>query len=509
LDGLSTKDREVLHTLVGFRMPASYFTLEALLIGPNKVCDSTQELDRVLTELEDRGLIGWDRGANRYDAHPIVRGVVWQLTTTEDQGAVYTAIESHFQPMVIPEWERVETLADLSPAIERYHTLVGLGRYDDAFVLFRDRLESATLYRLAAHRERITWLKQLFPDGVVGLPALTEDRDRSRALNALALSYLFSGQAARSVPLFREACHLYQRTGLARDHRMGLSTLGATLGDTGALREAVNALRQVLILGRGSNDEFAEAVSLQFLGHALDSTSAHALGQVALRRSRRISMERGYSHLGGTVNAYLAEHALWAGDPVKAGVWAERFWELAAGLRVEQDVIYAALLQGRVSLGQGDFARADEHLHNALTRACAVNVVELELPALIAIAQLELKRDDLARAKARLEDVWEAAEHGPYPLRQADAFNVLTAVELVEGNKSAAIDAATRAFEVAWCDGPPFAYHWGLEKAKAHLAALGAPEPDLPPFDESKFEPMPRVEINPRNKYWVNPDKLD
>jgi hypothetical protein len=48
-----------------------------------------------------------------------------------------------------------------------------------------------------------------------------------------------------------------------------------------------------------------------------------------------------------------------------------------------------------------------------------------------------------------------------------------------------------------WCDGPPFAYHFGLEKAKAHLAALGAPEPALPPFDESKYEPMPEIEIDP------------
>jgi hypothetical protein len=39
-------------------------------------------------------------------------------------------------------------LADLAPAIERYHTLVGLERYDDALEFFRERLEHATLYRL-------------------------------------------------------------------------------------------------------------------------------------------------------------------------------------------------------------------------------------------------------------------------------------------------------------------------------------------------------------------------
>jgi hypothetical protein len=41
------------------------------------------------------------------------------------------------------------------------------------------------------------------------------------------------------------------------------------------------------------------------------------------------------------------------------------------------------------------------------------------------------------------------------------------------------------------------AYHWGLQKAKAHLAALGVTEPELQPFDESKFEPMPEVEVDP------------
>ena len=152
---------------------------QGLHLGPG-------ELDRALTELEDRGLIGWDREANRYDAHPIVRGVVWQLTDAEDQRAVYAAIEAHFEPMATPQWLRVETLADLTPAIERYHTLVGLGRYDDAYSLFRDRLDDATLYRLAAHRERIAWLEPLFPDGAAGLPASMSEVNQGRALRALA-----------------------------------------------------------------------------------------------------------------------------------------------------------------------------------------------------------------------------------------------------------------------------------------------------------------------------------
>jgi hypothetical protein len=86
---------------------------------------------------------------------------------------------------------------------------------------------------------------------------------------------------------------------------------------------------------------------------------------------------------------------------------------------------------------------------------------------------------------------------GPFKLFHSDAYNVMAQIERDAGNHEAAAKAATEAYLLAWCDGPPFAYHWGLQKAKAHLAALGVPEPMLPPFDESKYEPMPQVEIDP------------
>lgn len=85
----------------------------------------------------------------------------------------------------------------------------------------------------------------------------------------------------------------------------------------------------------------------------------------------------------------------------------------------------------------------------------------------------------------------------------ADAFNVLAQIERDAGNTAAAVEAATKAYRLAWCDAPPFAYHWGLEKAKKHLEELGVPEPEMPPFDESKFEPMPEVEIDPDDEFHV------
>ena len=132
-----------------------------------------------------------------------------------------------------------------------------------------------------------------------------------------------------------------------------------------------------------------------------------------------------------------------------------------------------------------------------------MNLVEEELPALVALAELRRRQGDEKAAREFLDDVWEFAERGPYPLFHADALNVLAQIERDAGNTDKAIEAATKAYQLAWCDGPPYAYHWGLIKAQKHLEELGAPLPDMPAFDESKFEPMPEVEIDPEDEFHV------
>jgi hypothetical protein len=54
-------------------------------------------------------------------------------------------------------------------------------------------LDTATLVRLSASRVRIELVERLFPDGLNHPPRLSESRDQSDTLNALALAYQFSG----------------------------------------------------------------------------------------------------------------------------------------------------------------------------------------------------------------------------------------------------------------------------------------------------------------------------
>ena len=187
---------------------------------------------------------------------------------------------------------------------------------------------------------------------------------------------------------------------------------------------------------------------------------------------------------------------------------ANRGWELAHDLNYERDFINAARVQGEAAVGLNNFVRADERLHHALTRARMVNMVNEELQALLALAELRRRQGDPKAAREFLDDVWEAVERGPYPIFHADALNVLAQIELDEGNTAAAVEAITKAYRFSWCDGPPFAYHWGLKKVKQHLKELGASEHEMLPFDESKFEPMPEVEIDPDDEFHVGSDSV-
>lgn len=406
----------------------------------------------------------------------------------------------------IDDWHEVSRLEDLTPAIELYYTLIGLGQYEDAYVVFRDRLDQATHYRLSASRQRIELLELLFPDGIEQLPRLRKPDAQAFALNVLSIGYYFSGQPQRATSLLRHVNTIYSE--MKRDDwlSIGLCNLSHSLRQAGKLCAAEFVTRRAIINTRIRRDHSWEAVSLREFGLKLAVEGRAHESELVLQRSLRMFIAQSNDQSVGVTNAGLAQRALWCNVRTVARVYADCAWEFAYAQKVEGDFIRAARMQGTAALRLSDFAAADERLHHALTRALQVNHVEEELPALIALAELRRQQGQPDEARAYLSAVWSGAERGPYPLEHVDALNVLAQLERDAGNTKAAIEAATKAYRLAWCDGPPYAYHWGLIAAQKHLAELGAPVPALPPFDPSKFEPMPEVEINPKDEFYVEVD---
>jgi len=499
LQGLTPAELALLRAIAGFRMPAAYETLAALLVGEDQATRpfaTDEAFDRALADLDDRGLVGWDRRANRYDLHPIVRGVVWNDAGEGDRQAIAERMRAHFEPMPTMEWQEVERLDDLTPAIELYVSLIRLERFDQAWQVFRDRLDAAMLWRLSASRQRGELLELLFPDGVEQSPRLQQAGDQSHALHAIGLAFHFAGRPGRAAPFFQRGSALHERQGDRLNLATILRNLSFAMRALGALHAAEAAAFRALLLTRAEADEFREGVSLQWIGMSR-ATRGFAGGDIALDRSLEIFRALSNKQGEGLVSGFLAQSALWRGNAFAARPLADRAWELAGVGQHERDFIGAARLQGEAALGLGDLDRADERLHHALTRARAVSLVEEELPALAALAALHHRRGNTMRAREHLDAVWDIAERGPYPLLDAEARNVLAEIEMSDKNQDAALKAATAAYRLAWCDGSPFAYDYGLRTARAHLRALGAPEPEMPPYDASKHEPIEEIPIEP------------
>jgi hypothetical protein len=494
LRGLDKTTLKVLDTIAAFRMPAAYDTLVALLVGKSKPCRSENALIIILTDLEDRGLLGWDRRANRYDLHPIVRGVTWSGLRGEAKQGIYKSLSMHFQslPMIDrDDWQEVNSLEDLTAAIELYNTLIGLERYDDAVDLFYERLGRAMLYRLSAYRQRTELLGMLFPDGLDQLPHLAKKGDQTYALNSLALSV--RDQPGRAAVLLRRSIEIDEKEGKPENVGVNLETLSNALRLSGTLRESETVARRALLIAQQLSDQDSESHSLYYLWFTLEVRGRKLASILALNRCQELALQGiAYKHFDAQ-----AMRALWFGEYADAQTLANKAMIYGQQMRFEDGMIRAARLQGEAALGLGNLSTADERVHHALARARTVHLVEEELPALIGLTELRRQQGDLKAAHELLDDLWEPAERGPFRLYHADAHNVLAQIERDAGDQEAAVKAATEAYRLAWCDGPPFAYHWGLQKAKAHLAALGVPEPTLPPFDESKYEPMPEVEIEP------------
>jgi len=503
LCGLDGRELKVLHTVAAFRMPANYDTLAALLVGVGKPFLNVTTLDSALAQLEDRVLLGWDRRANRYDLHPLVRGMVWSRLDDDARRSTYGTLEAHFRPLPAADWKSVNKLEDLTAAIELYNTLTGLGRFDDACELFFERLYWPALYRLNLARACAELLEMLPFDA----PPKMTPSNRARALTALALAYDLRGRPGSAVKARIRANELYLQLGAATDLTAGMNDLASASYYSGSMRESEDAGRRGVLRARRQLDLPREAVGLLWLGLVSASRGMAENGRVALERALRLHRALGMDDYVAVAHTLLAQRALWERDFDGARIHSDSSLGLAQRLPYLRLPIRGARTLGVALLNLDQSAIAANRLRQVLVDSRAIHLVQEELPSAVALAEMHRRQGDLKAARELLEDVWELAERGPYPLFHADALNVLAQIERDAGNREAAVEAATKAYRLAWCDGPSFAYHWGLEAARAHLKALGAPEPtDLPPYDESKYEPMPEIEINPPDEFGTPAD---
>jgi tetratricopeptide (TPR) repeat protein len=496
LRGLDEAAAAVLRTAAAFRMPAAYDTLAALLVGPDKRFAREGDLDAVLARLEDRGLLGWDRRANRYDLHPVVRGVTWALLSDDDQQRLYQTLHHHFQAIPPADPDGVKALEDLTPAVELYHTLVGLRRYDDAWELYADRLRRPLYYRLGEYETDLQLLRAI-PADADGLPRLSYRPHQTWNLLYAAMCCERTGQPRQALGLTEGAVRLNRRAGNPNELAFALIAHAMQCCDAGYLRRAAaSALEGVALLETWVDPNWL-GIGHRSLGRVLMLCGDVAQADEAFRAAATAygSSPR-FAH-GRSVLFVLQAHLCLLRKDFSQALELDR--QAAATSRsgsFRREELFATWHRGEVLTNQvleGAGSReallreAEACLHEALAGSRRINLMEVEPNVLLSLARWHLARGQLPQSLAHAREALALAEPCDYRLPLTNVQNFLARLSREAGDRETAGEHARAAYRLAWCDGPPFAYHWGLEEARAHLNALGLAEPtDLPPPEESE-----------------------
>jgi tetratricopeptide (TPR) repeat protein len=437
----------------------------------------TPEVRSDLRQLEERSLLQCTRAPNQpaqYDLHPIVRRYAYDRLRNVAQ--THAQLVGYFE--AVPPAAKVQTLADLHPAIELYHHLTRAGRYDEAYHLFYDHLAMPLFFQLGAYQTRIELLRALFPDGKSQHPCLQREEYQAWILSSLGNSYSAAGQPTAAVPLNEQANAIHEKQGDKENLALGLINLADDQSRIGAFRAAATNLRRSIALCQEIEEEHLnenEAAGHQEYGRLLalcgDWAASAAELETALIHWTAEKDTQGQGLIWAT-RAHAALLRREAGAAQEAAREALRLADEFARTRfpLERDYVQAHWLLGWAALAKGELATAHPHLDEALRRCRAINNVEHEPVILLAMARL-------ARAEARLGDAEELAEEARliaeragYKPDLADIHNLLAQLALDTGDRPAARTHAQRAHDYATCDGPPYAYQSALDEAQRLLA---------------------------------------
>lgn len=496
LRGLTKGSHRVAETIAAFHMPAHYDTLRAVLVTAARPPEGEKDLDLALADLEDRGLVGWDRNANHYDMHPLVRGVIWHGLNRRDRENVYEDLRAHFESIPAIYQYQIVDPEMLTPAVELCNSLIHLGRFAEAWNVFYTRIDDTILEHLNSH-QAVHLLELFFPSGTNHPPPLEKRIHQFELMYRLATAYRANGRVTHAGAMLRRVIEIAKKEDnfFWIDYVLGdliLADLAA-----GSLYAAERSSHWSAIIGEKLGRPPGKP---QLLGTLL-------MTRGKAKRAQHIFMQSRDLEHADLTDISLAECALLLGKPEVALALSRRALEAMRAtpyyFRLETHIIQTLHLQACSLMRLGDLKQANEQLRQTLSKARSINDIENEVRSLISLAETLHQQGASDEARELLAEVWEPVERGPFVLLHADATNVLAEIESTV-DKPKAVEAAETAFRLAWCDGPPFTYYWGLSKSHDLLQSLNVADPKMPSFAEKEDPTM--KEIDPFSDFSKDTD---
>jgi len=411
------------------------------------------------------------RHVNRYDLHPVVRGVASGTLPTEDRDRFGQRAVDYFSQRPDNPYEQAETLDDVRNGLQLVQALLQMWRTEDAFNVCQGGLLMTLLFNLEAPAEVLSLVRPFFTRDWTAPAADLSDYSFAWLANEAALAFHKLGQYEQSLVLDEVALRM------CLDQR-NWSNMRASLAHTAVNFAEQNRLARYskfIVLGL----ELAELID----------------GDVHLFRAR-LSRFKQLAEIGRWGDAEVIWHELdamgrdWQRDIYRPGDAEEEYVrsQLRQG-RLTEDVLAQAervarsgrnrvsvrflhALRGEWHLGRQEWALAVESLHEAVRMTRETGASDAWPEAWLALARFHLGLLPDARQEAnRL-----SSRADPSHLPLAELWHAM------EDTAQAAYHALA-AYQWAWSDGEPFVHRYELTRATGLLKLLGTEIPQLPAYD--------------------------
>jgi tetratricopeptide (TPR) repeat protein len=456
------------------------------------------QLHQALGDLEDRGLLQWNREENTYDLHPVVRAYAFEQLEEQDRKRAYNRIRDHFAAMPPENLEDASELAHLKNSLEIVRALIGAGRVQEAVDLYEGDLARNLLFSIGANHVVVELLEPMLRRHAADVPLL-DKRSGARIVNDLALALAWLGRNHEASLLLHQAIQLHLELADWDNVCIELGNLSAVEADLNHLAATSRCLDLASALAEERG--FGDGITIGLLHQMSCATTMGAYDQAVayyMAFQRRPRPPRNL-YRTGDVEYQQADLQFRRGRPVVRSLdHAEG--AAVSGRNISKQRLTAELrAEWELSLGKPAAALTAIDHALAIARRTGVPVAtQLEMRAL---ALARLGRDAEARetlSEAGDADAAQSGQSKRSPYFAAAAWMAL-------GDHERARRLIGPAYAHAWADGPPYSHWHSLSCCRALLAELGEPEPGLPLFDPAREQPAPyeagiRAIIGKQNK---------
>jgi tetratricopeptide (TPR) repeat protein len=481
---LTKNEREFLKLFSVFRLPVQELAFEEVFEPLLNLLDNNA-LFKLVSSLANYRLIRHNEREKSYTIHPLIGNYYFSLFTKGDPSqkkAAHKRIKDYYLS-IAGNTPQFPTLDDLKPIIEAVHHACHAGEYDDAILVYNDRIcqsaRSVLMYELGCYEIELAVALEFLPNQDVSQePLVTRPNRKTWILNRIGFCLKALGRLSEAAIVYQfqdemrdKAIDKYENFKSVTDYK-NLLDLHILLGELDASVEYVR--KMLTVVDYSSMDDYFWDQVLSLTSQAWLANLRGELHVATTTFAEAETREQNYDpsmrYLPSSPGIHHADHLRRIGQPD----YARKIIE--ANLQICEQKHWTFLISpchrilGDLDTNAGKHDSAQVHLEFALKIARSISDREVLIEALLARGSFYAKKrtSNVSQAFADLNEALNYAVEGGYRIYEADIRIALAWAFIASDDKEKAFAEANRAQQMS----QKMKYHWGKLDAQEVLGKI-------------------------------------